>query len=119
MDEKVKRALAQDQTIDITTLGRKTGQPRTIEIWFHNVDGHIYISGTPGKRDWYANLIAHPDFTFHLKQSTKASLRAHATPITTPAQRREIMAKIVRNTDNAPDLDKWVSDSPLVEVTFE
>ncbi len=119
MDEKVQRALEQDQTIDITTLGRKTGQPRKIEIWFHNVDGRVYISGTPGKRDWYANLIAHPEFTFHLKQSTKANLRAHATPVTDPVRRREIMAKIVRNTENARDLDKWVSGSPLVEVTFD
>jgi deazaflavin-dependent oxidoreductase (nitroreductase family) len=119
MDEKVKRALEQDQTIDITTQGRKTGQPHKIEIWFHNVDGHVYITGTPGKRDWYANLVAHPEFTFHLKQSVKANLRAKATPITTPAQRRAIMARIVRNIDRAQDLDKWVEGSPLVEVTFE
>ena len=118
MDENVKRALTQDQTIDITTRGRKTGEERRIEIWFHNVDGRIFISGTPGKRDWYANLVAHPEFTFHLKQSTQASLPAHATPITDPVQRREIMAKIVRKVGHTQDLDKWVQGSPLVEVTL-
>ncbi len=118
MDEQVKRALATDQTIDITTRGRKTGQPRRIEIWFHNIGGRVYITGTPGKRDWYANLLAHPDFVFHLKGSTKADLNAHATPITDPVQRREIMGKVVRNTEWKNDLDKWVQDSPLVEVTF-
>ncbi len=35
MDKKAKQALAQDQVIDITTIGRKSGQPRRIEIWFH------------------------------------------------------------------------------------
>ncbi len=118
MDENVRRALATDQTIDITTRGRKTGQPRKIEIWFHNVDGRVYISGTPGRRDWYANLLAHPEFVFHLKGSTKADLRARATPITDPVQRREIMARIVRNTEWANDLDKWVQGSPLVDVSF-
>lgn len=118
MDENVKRALTQDQTIDITTRGRKSGEERRIEIWFHNVGGHIYITGTPGKRDWYANLLVHPEFTFHLKQSTKADLPARATPITDPVQRREIMAEIVRKVGHTQDLDKWVQGSPLVEVTL-
>ena len=69
MDESIKQALERDRTIDITTTGRKTGQPRRTEIWFHNVEGRLYITGTPGRRDWYANLLAHPEFTFHLKQS--------------------------------------------------
>jgi deazaflavin-dependent oxidoreductase (nitroreductase family) len=118
MDEKVKQALAKDQTIDITTRGRKSGELRKIEIWFHNVSGHIYISGTPGKRDWYANLVANPEFTFHLKQSVQADLPAHATPITAEAERREIMSHIVRSTGHSDELDKWVKESPLVEVSL-
>ena len=48
MDKAVQRALERDRTIDITTTGRKTRQPRRKEIWFHNVEGHLYITGTPG-----------------------------------------------------------------------
>src|SRR5437870_1705763 len=80
MDGPVKQALERDRTIDITTRGRKTGQPRRKEIWFHNVEGRLYITGTPGRRDWYANLLAHPEFTFHLKQSVRADLPAVACP---------------------------------------
>ena len=32
-------------TIDITTTGRKTGEPRRIEIVFHNIDGRLIITG--------------------------------------------------------------------------
>ena len=71
MDERVQDALGRDRTIDITTRGRKTGQLHHTELWFHHIDGHVYITGSPGRRDWYANLLAHPEFTFHLKQSTK------------------------------------------------
>jgi deazaflavin-dependent oxidoreductase (nitroreductase family) len=119
MDERIRRALEQDQTIDITTRGRKTGQPRRIEIWYHNVNGHIYISGLPGKRSWYANLVANPVFTFHLKQSVQADLPAHARPIVDAMQRREIMSHIVQTTGHTADLEKWVQESPLVEVTFD
>ena len=76
MDERVQHALARDRTIDITTRGRKTGQLRRTEIWFHNIDGQVYIMGTPGRHDWCANVLANPEFTFHLKQSVTADLPA-------------------------------------------
>jgi deazaflavin-dependent oxidoreductase (nitroreductase family) len=116
MDEKIAHALEVDRVIDITTIGRKSGKPRRIEIWFHNLDGQLYITGTPGVRDWYANLLAHPHFTFHLKQSLQADLPAFAVPVKAPLQRRAIMAKIISNLDSEADLDNWVDQSPLVEV---
>lgn len=118
MNADVSRALEQDRTIDITTTGKKTGQPRRKEIWFHNLDGRLYITGTPGRRDWYANLVARAEFTFHLKQSVQADLPAVATPILEESQRREIIAGIFRKLewDRDRDLESWVADSPLVEV---
>ena len=74
MDAKIERALKTDGLIDITTVGRKSGKPSSKEIAFHNFDGVLYITGTPGSRDWYANLVANPQFTFHLKQSAQARL---------------------------------------------
>jgi deazaflavin-dependent oxidoreductase (nitroreductase family) len=118
VDERIRRALAEGRTIDITTTGRTSGQPRRIEMWFHNLDGTVYITGTPGKRDWYANLVAHPDFTFHLKQGVTADLPARATPITDPAARRAVLTRIVERVGRSADLDAWLAESPLVEVTF-
>ena len=116
LDEKVKRSLERDRTIDITTTGRQTGLPRRIEIWFHNVDGRLYISGLPGRRDWYANMLANPEFTFHLKGSVRADLPARARPITDEAERRAVMARI---QGGGRDLEDWVAGSPLVEVELD
>jgi deazaflavin-dependent oxidoreductase (nitroreductase family) len=117
MDEQVKRALEEGGVIDITTTGRKTGQARRIEIRFHNIDGHVYMTGTPGRpRDWYANLLAQPKFTFHLKQSVRADLSARATPILDQARRRAIIAAIHQKRGVYRDLEVWVSSSPLVAV---
>src|SRR5262245_179335 len=118
MDEQVKRALGRDRTIDITTKGRKTGQLRRTEIWFHNVDGLLYITGTPGRRGWYANLLAHPEFTFHLKQSVRADLPARATPILDQSRRRTIIAAIHQKLGGQRDLEAWVEGSPLVAVNL-
>ena len=116
MNADVSRALEQDRTIDITTTGKKTGQPRRKEIWFHNLDGRLFITGTPGRRDWYANLVAHPDFTFHLKTSFRADLPAVAMPVLDEARRTQIISGILQKLGWDRDLESWVADSPLVEV---
>lgn len=119
MEARIRRALARDRTVDITTTGRKSGQPHRIEIWFHNLDGRIYLTGRPGKRDWYANLVAHPGFTFHLKETVQASLPARAIPVREKARRRAVLSQIASGLGQEDELEDWVADSPLVEVVFE
>ena len=41
MEESIRQALAQDRTIDITTIGRRSGLPRRIETWFYRVEDQI------------------------------------------------------------------------------
>jgi deazaflavin-dependent oxidoreductase (nitroreductase family) len=119
MDEHIRNALEHGRTIDITTIGRTSGEPRRIEIWFHNVDRHIYITGTPGRRDWYANLRANPNFTFHIKEGVQADLPARATPIEDADAKRPILKRICENVGRADEVETWVAQSPLVEVMFE
>jgi len=120
MDEKVKRALEKDLTIDITTTGRRSGQPRRTEIWFHNIHERLFITGTPGRRDWYANMKANPAFTFHLKQSVQADLPARARAIEDEGERRQILPHILEKVGrDVSVLEDWVANSPLVEVYLE
>ncbi len=119
MDAEIEHALNSDGLIDITTVGRKTGNPQKIEIAFHNFDGDLYISGLPGKRDWYANLVANPQFTFHLKQSTRADIAARAIPITDEAERRRVLSKVVAKWGQEDKLEAFVQSSPLVKVQLE
>jgi deazaflavin-dependent oxidoreductase (nitroreductase family) len=115
----VKQALESDRTIDITTIGRRTGQARRIEIWMYRYDGRTFLSGSPGRRAWYANLLAHPEFTFHLKGSTQADVPATARPITDQVEREEVIRGIREELGRGTgDLDEWVASSPLVEVEF-
>jgi deazaflavin-dependent oxidoreductase (nitroreductase family) len=120
MDAAAKDALTKGQVIDITTTGRKTGEPRRIEIVFHAIGGRVYISGfpRPQKRRWLMNLEAHPDFTFHLKGDVKADLPARARSITNEAERRAVLPEVAKTWDRV-DIDLMVEQSPLVEVTFE
>lgn len=134
MDEKVGQALAIDRsstawarTVEITTTGRRTGLPRRIEIWFHRVDGRYYLSTLPGRPSWYANLVANPEFTFHVKHGARADLPATAIPITDPGIRRPVFEYIVEDMNQPHNparirqpthVEEWMAGSPLVEVIF-
>lgn len=123
MDSATWQAIERGLTCDITTTGRTSGRPSRIEIWYHVVEDRVYLTGTPGPRDWYANLVAQPQFMFHVKQGARADLPARATPITDPAERRRIMGAVMANISwfraQPYDLDAWVAESPLVAVSFD
>jgi deazaflavin-dependent oxidoreductase (nitroreductase family) len=119
MDAAAAAALETDKVIDITTTGRKSGEVRRIEIWFHHLDGRYFITGRPGRRSWYANLVAHPEFTFHLKEGAQADLPASARAITKDDERREVLTNLVANIGGDQSLGEWLSGAPLIEVTFK
>jgi len=120
MNDDIRAALAEGQVIDITTTGRKTGEPRRKEIVFHSIGGRVYISGVPRqqKRDWLANLEADPHFTFHLKGEVVADLPATARIITDPDERRRVLQPIAEKW-GWDDVEEGVRYSPLVEVTID
>jgi hypothetical protein len=118
MRPEITAALARDRTVDITTTGARSGQPRRIEIWFHQLSGRVYISGLPGRRGWYANLLKNPDFTFHLKESAQADLPARAHPVTVDEERRRVLEELLARLGHKSDLEDWQARSPIIEVEF-
>lgn len=126
--DEVLASLLGERTVDIVTTGRRSGQPRTTEIWTTIIDGRVYICGTPNAgregatrtpRDWMANLVAHPAFVLRLKRAAQADLTASAQPVTDPARRRDLLTRpSTEYYRSAIDLDTAVAHSPIVEVTF-
>ena len=136
MREDVRDALMIDaatpmaqRTIDITTTGRRSGEPRRLETVFYRHGDDIYLSGLPAPRPraWLLNLAADAHFTFHLKHGPVADLPATAEVITDPATRRRILTTFVdefnaRHHAGSPfpqrPLEEWVQHSPLAKVSF-
>ena len=137
MRDDIRQALAVDRsatleqrTVDITTIGRRSREPRRIEIVFYRFEDSIYLSGIPGPRprSWLLNVTAEPRFIFHLKHGVVADLPAVAIVITDPAERRRVLADFVEdfNRRHGPDsewpeavVEEWVARSPLAKVSFE
>jgi deazaflavin-dependent oxidoreductase (nitroreductase family) len=119
--DAIQTALSRGGTIDITTTGRSTGEPRRIEIVFHRIDGRMWISGMPSprRRSWLANLAENPRMTVHLKGPIAiADLPATARIVDDPAERRTILERVARAWRRT-DVDRMVAQSPLIEVILD
>jgi deazaflavin-dependent oxidoreductase (nitroreductase family) len=121
MDTAVRDALQRGGTVDITTIGRKSGLPRRIEIYFHQFDGNFYLTGRPGfKRDWVANIVANPEFTLHLKHGVKADIQVRGEPEPDPEERGRILYRaLTESWGSDPErsraaLDRWVGTAPFI-----
>jgi deazaflavin-dependent oxidoreductase (nitroreductase family) len=116
----VRDEIRDDPTIDITTTGRRTGEARRIEIWMLDVDGRFFITGTPGRRDWLANLIDEPRLVVHLKRRSHLDLPARAQVVTDETTRRRVVEHLSAHWYRTQSpVDDLVETSPMVEVTFE
>ena len=77
-DRDIIATLGKGGVFDITTTGRKSGEPRRLEIVYHVIDGRLYLSGIPmpTRRSWLANLDADPALTLHLRKPVPADVAA-------------------------------------------
>jgi deazaflavin-dependent oxidoreductase (nitroreductase family) len=117
MNEQTWQAIARDWLADITTTGRKSGKQHTVEVLLRQIDGQLYLSNQPdAKRDWAANLMANPEFTYHLKQSVKVALKAKATPIHSEATRREVYANVLKREGRLGQVEARVQRSNLFKI---
>jgi deazaflavin-dependent oxidoreductase (nitroreductase family) len=99
--------------VEITTIGRRTGRPRRTETWRYRSGGRYWLTGSPGSRDWYANLVAHPEFVLHLDG---LDLRVRGRLVTDQDERVRVFGDIVPGLDWADSLESWIAGSPLVEI---
>lgn len=116
MNEAIQHALANDNLVDITATGRKSGEPRKFEIMLRRHAGKYYIAGQPAPKGWYANMVADPAIILHLKQSTQADLPAIAHPVLDPATRRLLFQEFFGNSEMMDDLERWVENAKLIEI---
>jgi len=92
------------------------------------VDDEIYLTTQPATRSWYANLLANPEFTFHLKNGVRADLAARAEPVLAADKRRHIFSAIIDDLNQprhsgylaqpVEPVEEWLAGSPLMHVSF-
>ena len=87
----LKNRLSRLNEITITVVGRKSGRPISIPVWFVLEDGKLYLLPVSGSdTQWYKNVLKNPSIRIDAGGDA-AELRA--VPITDPKQ----VSSIVEN----------------------
>lgn len=111
---------AAKRDVRLTTRGRKSGQPRTVTIWFVNSDrDSIYVQHSSRRpAHWYRNLLAEKRVEVDFGDGP---LVAEANPITDPAGVREVRRLIRRKYRLAWvfQLLGWGAPSVAAEIRAE
>ncbi len=55
-----------EQFLNLTTIGRRSGLPREIEIWFTELDGCYYCIAEYETANWLRNLQANPQVSWRV-----------------------------------------------------
>ena len=101
----------------LTTLGRRTGRPHRIEIWFAVQDGRMYpLSGGRERSDWVRNLKARAQVTVELGDEAHAGAACLLQAGTVEDQlARELLVAKYRDGNN---LDQWGRTALAVAIEF-
>lgn len=110
------RALDRHWNCRLTVRGRKTGQERTVTIWYALDDEKVFLTGSSKGPQWLRNAQANPDVVVRIGSQR---LRGRARVLTDPAEveaarqrfvRRYLSARIARR------LGTGYTDSTALEI---
>jgi deazaflavin-dependent oxidoreductase (nitroreductase family) len=101
----------------VTTTGRITGRPHTIEIWFGAGDAKLFMLSGGGRRaDWVRNIVANPSVEVRLGDRTFfATARVVEDPAEEALARHLLAAKYQGWRDGEP-LSRWAATALPVAV---
>lgn len=105
----------------LTTRGRRTGRPHTIEIWFVTVGTTVWVvAGGGTSSDWVANLLAEPAVTVRIGDRTFAG-RARTDPgdAGETAVARRLLAARYQGWEEGQPLSDWATSGLAVAVDLD
>ena len=77
----------------LTARGRKSGEPRTVTIWFALGDGKVFLTGDAKGPNWLRNARANPDVVVQIGGTR---LRGRARVVEDAAEADAVRQRFVR-----------------------
>lgn len=86
-------ALERHWNCKLTARGRKSGELRTVTIWYALGDGKVFLTGDAKGPNWLRNLRANPEAVVQIGATR---LRGRARVVDDPAEADAIRQRFVR-----------------------
>ena len=107
----------------LTTVGRVSGRPHTIEIWFALQGSTLYLlSGGGDRSDWVRNLSGRPAVTVRIGRRDAAELAGRARVVKLGTEEDELARRLVvgkYQPTYGGDLTSWRREALPVAVDLD
>jgi len=101
-------SLAKEEYCYLTTIGRVTGKPHEIEIWFGLHDNSLYLmAGNRDKSDWVKNLLKNPSATVRIAKHTFTGTVHLVTDKQEDTKARYMLAEKYQEWEEGRTLSQW------------
>ena len=110
------KALGRHWNCRLSVRGRKSGQERSVTIWYALGDGKVFLTGSGKGPQWLRNAKANPDVVV---QIGRQRLRGRARVIEDPAEADAVRMRFVHRYFSARIarlLGTGYTDSTAVEI---
>jgi hypothetical protein len=110
--------IAEEKFIYLTTRGRKTGNPHTVELWFAIARKKIYLSHEGAYADWMKNILEDNRVEFKIgniqfEGKARISESGEAFELGKHALYFKYYGKAGEDTIN-----DWFSESTIIEISM-
>ncbi len=104
----------------LTTIGRVTGKPHEIEIWFAIKNDTLYLlSGGRERSDWVKNLKKNPSVTVRIAKHTFKGTARIVNNEEEDRTARYLLAEKYQEWEEGRALSKWARTALVVGVEFD
>jgi deazaflavin-dependent oxidoreductase (nitroreductase family) len=101
----------------VTTTGRRSGRPHTIEIWFEERDRTLYLlSGGGDRSDWVRNIRAEPKVSVRVGDQVRPGMARLVDDLDEDAAARRLLASKYQGWREGRPLSQWASTALVAAI---
>jgi deazaflavin-dependent oxidoreductase (nitroreductase family) len=110
--------ISDEKCIYLTTRGRKTGNPHTVELWFAMAGKKIYLSHEGEYTDWMKNILENGRVEFKIgKIQFQGNARIAEVWEVFELGKHALYLKYYGKADE-DTIDDWFSESTITEISM-
>lgn len=110
--------VADEKYIYLTTRGRKTGNPHTVELWFALAKKKIYLSHEGAFTDWMKNILEDGRVRFKIGKILFEGNARIAEEVEALRLGKHALYSKYYGEANEDTINDWFSESTIIEISM-
>ena len=112
-------SVANEKYIYLTTIGRRTGRPHTVELWFAVAQGNLYLSHEGKYTDWMKNILSNNRVSFTIKSLNGEGTARIVDGGDAFETGKSALYRKYYGEARKDVIDDWFSESTVIEIMFD